>query len=262
VTPGPGGEIAIARDVIVVGNGAAYSPDGSHFAFTALRADGATGPDVYVWDSSTTTARPVTTDHGSVFSGWLDGGLLVSRLVAGSPRTVLLDPVSGIDQGGNPVAAWRPTVAPGGTSAAWWDGKVVLASDGVSLVPGAGRLVLGAWPIGKAGEQVLAEGPLADWQVRWDETGSFLAVWIAGSTPGAPGRLSLYPVDPLTGRASLAKPILSDEPALDGFSLRDGRLAWTAPKAGGGTTVQVYAWRGDTVGRLELPAEVGTTVLH
>ncbi len=44
------------------------------------------GPDVYVWNVGDAGARAVTTDHASVFSGWLDERLLVSRVVDGSPR--------------------------------------------------------------------------------------------------------------------------------------------------------------------------------
>ena len=47
--------------------------------------------------------------------------------------------------------------------------------------------------------------------------------------PDEPATLSLYTVDPATGRADLDHPKLDKAPAFDGFSLRDGRLAWSAP---------------------------------
>jgi cellulose synthase/poly-beta-1,6-N-acetylglucosamine synthase-like glycosyltransferase len=45
--------VQVARDlwpgVKVVGQSAAYSPDGAWFAFTARPTDGSEGPDIYVW---------------------------------------------------------------------------------------------------------------------------------------------------------------------------------------------------------------------
>ena len=51
-------------------------------------------------------------------------------------------------------------------------------------------------------------------------------------------------------------------PAYEGFSLRPGRLSWSAPADGGDSTVQVLAWDGDTFGRLEILTEEGTTVVR
>ena len=79
-------------------------------------------------------------------------------------------------------------------------------------------------------ETTIAEGPLADWDARWDETGTRLAVWIADADDPTVGTLSLYVVDPFDGRIDLASPPLEDEPALAGFSIADGRLAWAAPR--------------------------------
>jgi hypothetical protein len=181
--------------------------------------------------------------------------------------------------------------------------------------------------------QVLARGPLLAWAVRWDETGTAMAVWtvgvsepavspspaetsatqpagsltdadgIAGSpdvtpvpvapdgtptsvdqaprathvvvpsaslpveaaTTGTPaatpaGRLSLYRVDVATGVADLAHPMLDAAPADGGFSLRTGRLAWTS-RATGELVLQVLAWSGATIGRLELPAATGAMIV-
>ena len=47
--------------------------------------------------------------------------------------------------------------------------------------------------------QVVAAGPIADFDARWDETGSWLAVWIADPVDPALGRLSLLHFDPATG---------------------------------------------------------------
>ena len=41
--------LAIINDVVVVGETAAYSPDGTMLAFSARPADGSHGPDIYLW---------------------------------------------------------------------------------------------------------------------------------------------------------------------------------------------------------------------
>jgi hypothetical protein len=261
VSPAPGGAIEIASGVTVVGV-AAYSPDGTRFAFSARPSDGSTGPDVYVWTVGETHARAVTTDHATQFAAWTAAGLLVSRVTDGTPASDLLDPETGVLTPVGPGSVWLPVVDPTGHVAAWWDGTVKLAPDGVTWLPDAGRLVLGKWPpVAVGARQVLTEGPLAAWDVRWDEGDSVVAVWLAGSRPGKPGRLSLYPVDAGTGLADLAHPMLDAVPAAQGFSLKSGRLAWSVPGNGGDGTLQVLAWTGTNVGRLEIPAEQGSTVV-
>ena len=51
LTPEPtlSANLAIISGVKVVGQSAAYSPDGAWFAFTARPSDGSEGPDIYVW---------------------------------------------------------------------------------------------------------------------------------------------------------------------------------------------------------------------
>lgn len=261
VTPGPDGAIEIARNVVLVGQAAAYSPDGSRFAFSARPANGSAGPDVFVWRVGDRLAKAVTTDHGSQLAGWLGERLLVSRVVDGKAHTSILDLGDGSQRQAGDGAMWRPTVGPGRRTAAWWDGSVRLADDD-TWVPDHGRLVLGAWPDGAADDQVLAEGPITDWDVRWDDTGTKLAVWVSSAGPGKPGKLSLYTVDPATGQADLAHPALDAVPALAGFALRPGRLAWSSPAAGGDTSVVVLGWSGNTFGKVDLPTQDGSTILR
>jgi hypothetical protein len=49
------------------------------FAFSARPADGSHGPDIYLWRAGDATAQPITSDHGSIFSGWAGGMILGSR---------------------------------------------------------------------------------------------------------------------------------------------------------------------------------------
>jgi hypothetical protein len=248
--------------VIVVGGIAAYAPDGSHFAFSARPADGSVGPDVYVWTVGDAEARAVTFDHASVFAGWLDGRLLVSRVADGKPETVLLDLADGSESAVGEDRTWRPAIAPDGHTAAWWDGSITFADGGVTPVPDKGRLVLAAWPAGDTNPQVLATGRLTDWDVHWAADGTVLGVWTTTGNPGKAGSLSLYAVDPDTRRADLDNPLIDAAPAFDGFSLRSGRLAWDAPAEGGGTTVQVAVWSGRDVNQLELQTEQGVKVIR
>jgi hypothetical protein len=264
VSSRPDGALEIAHGVIVVGSTAAYAPDGSMFAFTARLADGSAGPDVYVWTVGDQGARRVTTDHSSVFSNWLGGRLLVSRVADGKPSTVLMNPASGAESTVGGGATWRPSVGPGRQAAVWWDGPVKLADDGVTPVLGTGHLVLGAWPAGSSSDkpQVLHAGSLTDWDVHWDSDGTVLGVWTTTKEAGAAGSLSLFAIDAATGRADLDHPLLDAAPAFAGFSLESGRLVWSAPADGGDTTVKVLAWSGDNRGSVELPTEQGTTVVH
>ncbi len=264
VSPTTGGALEIARGVILVGSVEAYSPDGSMFAFTARPSDGSSGPDVYVWTVGDAGARAVTTDHASVFSGWLGGRLLVSRVVDGQPATVVIDPATEAETAVDGSPTWRPVVGPGRRTAVWWNGTVRLADDGVTPVPGTGSLVLGAWPAssGSGTPQILQAGPLADWDVHWDEGGTVLAVWTTSKQGDTTGSLSLFAINPATGRADLDHPLLDAVPAFAGFSLQAGRLVWSAPAEGGDSTVQVLDWSGVSPGSVQLPTEQGTTVVH
>jgi hypothetical protein len=102
-------------------------------------------------------------------------------------------------------------------------------------------------------ETTIASGPLLDWDARWDETGTRLAIWIANPGSTTVGRLSLYAVDPFDGRIDLSKPPLLDEPAMAGFSIAKEHLAWAAPPAAGSaeSSVLVLAWTGDDFGTVE-----------
>jgi hypothetical protein len=272
----PGGAVEIARNVRVVDTTAAYAPDGSAFAFTAVPADGSHGPDIYLWTVGDEQARPITTDHRSVFGSWVGDTIVGSTVLpdgdadepaafalasAGAERILL--PETGL--------AWRPVVDPTGGSAVYWSGTLAPTDDGLGWTTAAGSLVIGRWservepspeaeptPPGddqskERAETTIAVGPIHDWDVRWDESGERLAVWIADADDPSVGRLSLYVVDRFDGRIDLTNPPLVDEPALAGFSLADGRLAWAKPAGESGRTsrVRILAWTDDGFGQIE-----------
>jgi hypothetical protein len=225
---------------------------------------------VYAWKVGTSEALPITTDHASIFSGWVGDRLLISRsnpagdpLVAARgevPLSLILDPATGDEIEITPEPMFRPTVDPMGRSAVWWDGAIEPGPDGFGWQPRSGRLLLGTWADPGSGEitgaaadeDVLASGPVPDWDARWDQTGTRLAVWIADRDDPTIGKLSLFGIDPTTGRIDGSTPLLEDEPALPGFSIEQGQLVWAVATASGETRVEVLAWNGDDVGQVEL----------
>ncbi len=276
-TPSPDGAIEIARGLEVVDTTAAYAPDGSAFAFTARPADGSHGPDIYLWRVGEAQAMPITTDHRSVFGSWA-GDMIVGSTVVTSGEGATDEPaafVASIDGDAAVLLpetglAWRPVVDPNEGSAVYWAGSLEPTDDGLGWRTVEGRLVLGRWSVQEqsssapsatplAGDQeleraetTLAEGPIADWDARWDETGTRLAVWIADEEDPTVGTLSLYVVDPFDGRIDLEEPPLFEEPALAGFSIADGRLAWSAPMAAEAESrVLILAWTDDGFGQVE-----------
>ena len=266
--------LAIVSGVKVVGQSAAFSSDGAWFAFTARPSDGSVGPDIYVWHIGDELARPVTSDHLSVFASWVDGLVVGSRpAAAGSTeveaRSFLLDPATGQETAlGTP--AWRPIVDPAGDRAVTWVGTVKVGSDGLTSVPATGSLVLRGFDkdagpaAGDGANTVVADGPVSEFDARWDETGSWLAVWIADPTDPTIGRLSLLHLDAATGALDRPHGAPQDVTALPGFSIEDKRLAWATPpgQGGEGSRVQIVAWTDDTVGAVESNPVEGVVVVH
>ena len=108
------------------------------------------------------------------------------------------------------------------------------------------------------GVQVITDDPVADFDVRWEESGTWFAVWTSDGTDPTLGRLSLFRVDPITGLMDQPAGAPVDVPALPGFSIGQGRLAWATPpgQGGEGSRVQIVAWAADDIGTIETaPAE-------
>ncbi|MEO5885611.1 MAG: hypothetical protein ABIQ58_08880, partial [Candidatus Limnocylindrales bacterium] len=263
VSPEPtvAASLAIANDVEIVGQSAAFSADGRWFAFTARPADGSGGPDVYIWKVGQADARPLTSDGVSTFASWAGNDVVVSRPVAtdtvaeaAAPITVTVDPGTGAESAGG--STWRPVVDPSGQRAVTWDGTIALV-DGTAWQPAAGRLELRDWPIDAGavddGAQIVVDDVLADFDVRWDGSGSWFAVWTADPTDTSLGRLSLYRVNADTGLLEQPDGAPVDVPALPGFSIGEGRLAWATPpgQGGEGSRVHIVAWTTEGVGSIE-----------
>jgi hypothetical protein len=208
-------------------------------------------------------------------------------------RTFLIDPSTGVE---TPMlgADWGPVVDPTGVWVAAWEGTVRAGPDGLDMVPATGRLVIHAFqpladpaaspgpsvqpsepateqpteppsdgsPVPSAGApiepQVVAEGPIAEFDARWDDTGTWLAIWLADPVDPSIGRLSLLHIDPTTGLIDRPLGAPQDVTALPGFSMGAGRLAWATPPGQGGeeSRIQIIAWTENDVGAVaSVPVE-------
>jgi hypothetical protein len=268
--------LAIVSGVRVVGESAAYSPNGEWFAFTARPSDDSAGPDIYVWRVGDDRARVITNDHASVFASWAGKRLIGSRPTVTrtetaevSARSFAIDPATGAETELDGTA-WRPVVDPTSEWALTWDGTVSLSTDGLSIAPATGSLVLRKYSprdgieTGGGKGSVVTDATGIEFDARWDDTGTWLAIWLADSSDPSLGRLSLHHFDPATGTLERLHGAPKDVTALPGFSIGDGRLAWATPpgQGGEGSRVQIVAWTGEAVGAVESAPVDGVVVIH
>ena len=265
--------IAIASGIDVVGESAAFSADGAWFAFTARPTDLSTGPNVYVWHVGDGQARALTTDGTTYFASWAGDSLIASRPAeptepTSAVVTVRIDPASAAETRlGN---LWRPIVDPTGTLAIGWAGTVERHADG-TWTPAAGALELRSWSSRGAGDdrshrdaRLVAKQAPDDFDVRWDGSGEWVAAWVADHGDPAIGRLSLFRVHPAGERLERVDGGPHDVPALLGFSIGDGRLAWATPpgQGGEGSRIQIAAWSAGDVGTVESSPGDGIVVVR
>jgi hypothetical protein len=106
-------------------------------------------------------------------------------------------------------------------------------------------------PVGEP--QALLSGPIADFQMTFDPTGTRLAIWIADASDPAVGTLQLIVLDPKSGNVDSSLTPLPGVPAMRGFSIELGRLAWVSPSGqdGAESSVHVLAWSTDTFGEVQ-----------
>ena len=116
-------------------------------AFSAMPADGSTGPDVYLWRDGQAKAQRLTSDHRSYFASWDGSRIVLSR--AGLPgaapasrvSTLVLDPSTGEQRTVRTVPMWLPAVDPRGRLAVAWMGSLSVTAAGVTLKSGGLYLV-------------------------------------------------------------------------------------------------------------------------
>lgn len=156
ISPPPGGATAVAstqsilKDALATGAAAAWSPDGTTLAFSAMPADHSQGSDVYVWRPGDKRAHAVTDDHASLFASWSGGRVVVSRTRSADtaatgfePETVVIDLESGKSRTVDLERGWLPSVDPSGRFVVYWRGRLA-DRDGVAT-PDDGRLYVADW---------------------------------------------------------------------------------------------------------------------
>lgn len=159
---------------------------------------------------------------------------------------VVLDRWSGTEV--PPAESGAPSVAPTETAG---DEPAESAGEGsTETEPGSS--------VGPAGDAVvLVEGPIVAFDARFDPEGRYLGLWTLDAADEEHGRLQLLVVDPETGTVDREAEPLKGVPALRGFSIKEGRLAWVTPPGqdGNQSSVQVLAWKDHQFGHVQtIPA--------
>lgn len=206
------------------------------------------------------------------------------------PASFLLDPATLTRTDLSEPDVWLPVVDGNGRFVTYWSGTV-RSVDGRAWELGSGRLLLDRWstavsapaesadpaatadaaatadpaatldPAAAAGPAFgpqgagveIVDGTTGSFKVRFDPTGTRLAVWVAELPTDPIGRLSLLVLDPETGAiASKVTPLVS-VPALGRFSIDESRLAWVSPDGQDGeqSAVKVLGWSNDEFGEIQ-----------
>ena len=214
--------------------------------------------------------------------------------IEGRPISFLLDPETLAVTELEEPDVWLPVIDPTSRLVVYWSGTVAPSADGSDWQPAIGRVVLDRWTgiagvatespapsaeptepaetepgssepveplesVGPIGEPVvLAEGPIAAFDARFDPEGRRLGLWTLERADSEHGRLQLIVVDPDLGSIDQDIKPLEGVPALRGFSINEGRLAWVTPPGQDGrqSSVQVLAWKDRDFGHVEtIPAQ-------
>jgi hypothetical protein len=132
---------------------AAWSPEGTTLALSAMPADGSAGSDVYIWRPGDEQAVPLTSDHHSTFASWAGDRIVVSRIAAAdaasadpaalTTTTVVIDPTSGEERAVELSDAWLPSVDPTRHWVVYWQGR--LEAQEAAVLPAGGRLLIAGW---------------------------------------------------------------------------------------------------------------------
>jgi hypothetical protein len=168
-----------------------------------------------------------------------------------SPSAATASRTAPVASRGAPTASPTTTASPASSAKA--SGPAANPDAAAGSGPGSGGR-----PGPTAGPHGLADGPLVDFDAQFDPTGRLLAIWIADSANPSSGFLTLYAIDEATGAATPAHPPLVAVPALRGFSIGSGRLAWVSPPgpSGADSRIQIVGWTDTGFGTVEsAPAE-------
>jgi len=174
-----------------------------------------------------------------------------ASVAAASTETASTEP-SPTDATPGPDAAAPATEAVPNEAPATAPATVTPATEASPASSGGGPSAKPAsQPVGEP--QALVVGPMADFQMTFDPTGTRLAIWIADKSDPTVGTLQLIVLDPKAGNIDPSLTPLPGVPAMRGFSIELGRLAWVSPSGqdGAESSVHVLAWSTDTFGEVQ-----------
>ena len=219
-----------------------------------VRPKGDTGPDIYVWRVGDDLARQLTDDHASVFASWVGnrvaGQPAAPRRPAATPSTATRS--SSIRRAArrppSRAGGWRPVVDPATDWAVVWDGR----SRSIRRRHAAARVGRASSSASSRGRRhrsptarppSVVDGAVAEFDVRWDETGDWLAVWVADATrsvdrpaeprPPRPGDRPARPAPRrAAGRAGAARVLDRRRPPRLGDPARPGWRGQPRPDRG------------------------------
>jgi outer membrane biosynthesis protein TonB len=164
------------------------------------------------------------------FERWSDLTLTPASLAPGAAPTIPPSPTPSP----TPAASAAETPPSSETPQPSYEAAQPAAPDATSAVPtdesrpqDPGQpLMPQSLPIATGPNQVHA------WIVRWDASGSHVAVWVADRGSASVGRLSLYSIDRETGLVNTNEPLLSAGKVLDSISFDDGHLVYASAEDG------------------------------
>ena len=73
-----------------------------------------------------------------------------------------------------------------------------------------------------------APGMVSTWSVVWDASGSHVAIWVGDPGSARIGRLSLFAIDPASGRVKTNEPLMAADKVLASLTFDAGRLIYTS----------------------------------
>ena len=205
-----------------------------------------TGRFVAYWSG---TVRPAddATDGGPV-TAWRPAN---GRLVVDGWSAPIIVPEPSPDAL-NPDPSGQPPTEPPSLSPSPSATDVPGSSDDLGS-PQPSQPVVADGPAGTP--MTLAGAPVADFELRFDPSGTRLAIWVADPDDGKIGPLWLVILDPILGGS-----VATDQPlqapgvvATRGFSLQEGRLGWVTPPGQDGqpSSVHVLGWSGNEFGQVQ-----------
>jgi hypothetical protein len=147
---------------------------------------------------------------------------------------------------GKPKSSPSSPAGPGATASPASSAAASNASSTPSSSPSPAASVAAA--VGLPAD--IASAADVDWAVAWDETGTHLAVWIEDRGDPTFGHLDLLTIGGSAGLPAVGSAQVSDEPALPGFSLAEGHLAWATPAGvnANGSQLKIFAYSGKGAG--------------